>query len=276
MDPGIATVVAAGITALASLVVAIVQHHRKKTADKRNKRKDAVIGEALKHSAERAAYEVSEFDTETTFDDAGRCSHVRKWRGVRANQTITNLEIPCLFSLSAGADTEMPQAEAIENSKLTARFVVKETTHDSNRSTVGGVVVLDGLISPDVQPVNFVVTQVCRNPFALTEEEAVQRYKGDEWTTEYAASSITVPARVLRRTVKFPASHRDRISAAQAVVFWGETGEVVDEEETARVRTALVTSSESATLVVQDPKVGFRYAVAWMPPKAPLEPVSDV
>jgi hypothetical protein len=256
----VAALITGGCAVVAAVIAGLVAWRNARRTEEMAKQKEATH-QAVRDVATRAAYEVAEFEAVTTFDESGSGEHVRKWIGIKASQSVTNLKIPCKFNFSPGAKSKRPVVEELPNSLLPAHF---EVTLEAN-TRIEGHVVLDGLITPDTGYVGFCVRQTFEAGFVMTKEEALDRYKGSDWRTEYAASSVTVTSGVLRRAVSFPESHRHLAPPPQAVVFIGE-GEVVDNAETARVKPSLTVLDNSATLVVQAPQSGFRYAIAWMPP----------
>ena len=90
------------------------------------------------------------------------------------------------------------------------------------------------------------------------------------------ASSKRVPTSVtvdqLKVTVVFPAEQKAAVTTARALVFFGES-EVVDDEEMERLlegpASALQVYGRTVQLTVTDPKRGNQYVVAWIPPGRP-------
>lgn len=212
---------------------------------------------------ELSTYEIREFEAITRFDDAGNGDHTRRWIAVKTTQSINNLKISCKFQLSPGAQGERPTVEELPGSQLSAHFDIVSQTE----TVVEGNIVLEGMITPDTGYVGFSARQQFVKAFCLTREEALAAYCRSAWQTEYAVSGVTVPAKVLRRSVHFPQSHSKLAPPPKAIVFLGDD-EVVDSSETARVKDALTVLDDSATLVVHDPKMGRRYGISWMPPQA--------
>jgi len=209
---------------------------------------------------EQVPYEVREFEATTAFDEFGHGEHIRKWIGIICRESITNLKIPAKFWLSGGKN-HRPTVEALPGSLLTAHF---DVTHETD-TMIDGNFVIDGLIRPGTGYVAFYATQRFERGFLLTKQQVHEAYKNEKWTTEYAVSEIRQRTQTLRRSVNFPTSHTKLSPPPFPVVFIGETEEV-DDAEIERVQSGLSILDSSATLVVQNPKVGRRYGIAWMPP----------
>lgn len=257
---------AAIITTAGGLVAAVIAGlFAVKVARQKKEAQDQTVAteKMAEEIGERFPYEIGEFEGITTFRDDGTGEHVRRWVNLKTSLTITNLRIPCKFQLSPGAKTSKPTAEPLPGSQLPVHF---ETTAQTE-NTMEGFIVLEGLFAPDSGYVGFRVTQPFANAFCLTKEAALEAYRNSAWQTEYATSGIISPAKVLRRSVNFPESHRNLTPPPKAIVFLGDD-EVVDQAETARVKPGLTALETSATLVVNDPKVGRRYGISWMPPQA--------
>ena len=287
MDAPQATIIVALIAAVASIVATLgmimntLIQRRQRTQlrddlEKARGDRDAVLSRVEDEKAASAnsmaalgrlvGYELDEFRSTTTIHGDGSCDHERTWSGVRVNQAISNLRIPVHFTTS-GTTSAAPAVSPEAGSRLGAHYEAGKITHTDAGSVREGSVVLDGLITPEIKPVGFVLKEEnLKGAFCVTREEALKRYEQDAWTTEYAASSISVPAQVLKKVVKFPPSHKGLSPGPQAVVFIGETGEVVDKDETKCVQSGLTTDENSVTLTVQNPKIGYHYAVTWMPP----------
>jgi hypothetical protein len=222
--------------------------------------KDASLSAIEEVAKDTSLFEIREFEASTTFDEEGSGEHIRKWIGITSSNCVTNLKIPARFWTSGGKSQD-PWIETLPGSQLTAHF---DTTTQTD-TVVEGNIVIAGVISPTTGPVSFLARQKFEHAFLTTSAAVQQAYRHAAWRTEYAVSEVRNPAKTIRRSVSFPATHRNLSPPPGVIVFIGDSEEV-DNDELERVKSGLTVLESSATLVVQNPKAGRRYGIFWMPP----------
>jgi len=265
-----ATVIAAIVTATGAVVAAgiagwVALKKAQKEAERLGQESQAA-DEAIEEVGVRVAYETESFEATATFDETGSGEQVRKWLGVRSLQDTINLKIPCRFRFSIGAEAATPEARELPGSVLAVHFEESGRSVSETDLTIDGNIVIDGPIGPNTGYVAFYTKNHFQHTFCMTREEALEKYRNQEINLEYASSYVASRTKVLRRSVVFPESHASLTPPPQAIVFRGERGEIRDRVETERVARSLSNLDRSATLVVNGPLVGRRYAIAWSPP----------
>lgn len=206
-----------------------------------------------------AAYEIEEITFATTLEADGRTESVREYRGIRARAAGTvlqNQEVPYKVNASCGTFGQ-PVVKDVSGLPTELRI-----TSQSAQLIEGSIMML-GLLRSDSRT-DFDVSQPAEGMFLMTREAVLSAYKNAKWKTEYQSLTTAVPTKLLKITLRFPPSFKG-MGKATSVVFGDQ--EEVDQGETNRVKNALVmVSSAVAVLTVEDPKIGLRYAISWMPP----------
>lgn len=82
---------------------------------------------------------------------------------------------------------------------------------------------------------------------------------------EYLGVAAYVPTKRLRCSIEFPPSHHSLSDGPSACAFVGET-EFLNETETARLKGLLQVEAGRASLEVENPRPGLRYAITWLAP----------
>lgn len=255
-------VIAAAITGVATLLAAVIGVWAVRQKRERRKDEDAFrTAPRLSTSTHR----VVTVESRTEFDEQGCGRHVRRWLGLKTEQSLQNLRIPYRMSATGPhGSIGRPVVKETDGSLLTA------TWHGEVESAVvvEGSIVLNGFFTPKTGFVGYQLEQTFEHAFFTSRKEAEAAYREDEWRTEYIGISIRDPIETLKMSVAFPPAYGEMKPPPTAVVFIGAS-ERVHRLETERVGAALTVTGTLAVLAVDKPLEGMQYAIAWMPPDAP-------
>jgi hypothetical protein len=237
---------------------------QKLRSDQKARETEDAVSRSLAVTRLNTTYSTERYETVTRFDEQGNGQTHRKWIGLRTTQALTDLKIPYRFGIDGpkAKIPSQPDVRDIPPSAKTATYEPESLTDD----TVKGQIHLHGLFRPESgEFVGFQLIQPFEGGICTSRAEAQKAYKDDGWTTEYAGVVMVEGTRVLQISVVFPGSHRTLTPAPAAIVFIGDS-EVVSDTETEAVKDLLSFLEGTATLTIGNPKPGFRYAIAWMPP----------
>jgi hypothetical protein len=260
-----AAVIGAGATIAAAIFTGIVTWLKvRKTAHAEAQK----IGEGLGNAKSvEYAYSVTEHEARVSFDEDGNGTYVRRVSGIVPRQTVTNLCIPYSFGIASpgGRLLGNPDAKELDGSELPAEVQEIELTD----TQVTGVIKIAGTFHRGVTGEGFRLTQPFEKGCCLTRKQAQAAYKNDPWPMEYLAALVSVPTTTLRIVVEFPPSHHEMRPKPSAVVFVGDT-ETAYPLGVEALKGKVAFDAGVATLAIQDPKLGFRYGITWMPPDRAL------
>ncbi len=229
---------------------------------KEGSQKDGLVKEVATNAAVEAPYTVRLDELEVTFDDDGKGAYRWKREEVRARQEIQNLKIPFKWELACpGGRLFKPDARGLTQADLPVELHLME----ESATLMRGNIVISGFLGPDSEPTSLAITQPFSKAFCMTRAEAAAAYRRDLWKMEYAASSCRVPVTTLVVTVVFPASHGALAQKPVLIVFYPET-ERFHASEARRITNDFAVAEHRATLTVDNPLVGLRYGISWMPP----------
>lgn len=211
-------------------------------------------------------YSIKKYEKEVEFTIDGAGKQVTRWIDLRAKQSFTNLEIPWNFIVeqadSAIGDTI---ASEIEPSSGCVQFVDRRVYEiDDSTKEVRGKFKILGHFGVDSEPVSFECAQMFEGAFQLTRESALKQYENTDWPEEYTSSTSIAAMQALSVQVIFPEEY-DFKTAPSPVAFIGKTHHV-HELETTRIRDGFAIDGRKVTLNVDNPAIGLRYAISWMPP----------
>lgn len=123
------------------------------------------------------------------------------------------------------------------------------------------VKVTGGLTQGD-PPLDYEFQTVYSKGVCMTKEEMDEAYKGDIFKMEYHCYDVDIPMNVLELEVVFPPGYAVE---AYAGVLFGKT-EYMHNFELQRVQSGFRRELRGAHFRVQDPLLGFRYLIYWVPP----------
>lgn len=123
------------------------------------------------------------------------------------------------------------------------------------------VEVTGGLTSAD-PPFDFEDRTVLSKGVCITKEEMEEIYKSDDFKKEYHSYDVIFPMDVLVLEVEFPEGYSIQ---PYPIVFYLYS-ELVNNIELTRVKTGFQSLVRGARFTVDEPRVGFRYAIYWIPP----------
>lgn len=123
------------------------------------------------------------------------------------------------------------------------------------------VVVTGGLTQGD-PPLNYEFETVYSKAACMTKEEMDKAYEGAIFKMEYHSSDVDIPMDVLELEVVFPQGYTVE---AFPGVFFGKV-EYMHNFELQRVQSGFTRELRGAHFRIQDPLLGFRYLIYWVPP----------
>jgi Caspase domain len=232
--------------------------------------------ESLQAAIEKfpSSYNIERFSASLLLEADGSATLERECFGITADQPVTGLEIP--YKVEGGKDACLHEVECREmrTSKLKAAYFDLVTPTESK---VMGVVRLSGgELSRDLGFVGYRVSQRIDNSFSLTAEALGQQLGPGDFPWDYFVSEIVTPMQSITVIVNLPPSFKTAASAAEPVVFFGDSETLnFSELERIEVEGNFRVQGRTAELSLPDPKRGNRYGIAWLPPSASQEAADD-
>ncbi|MFC1535410.1 hypothetical protein ACFL7M_18845, partial [Thermodesulfobacteriota bacterium] len=153
----------AGIGAFATICAALIS----RDVTKRQKRQELnAIEKAVldvgKTDSNRinfvAPYSIQRIERYHEINNEGDVIETYKYIGVRAYQSFNNLKIPFTVGVEGpGATINLPTVNELPNSSLTVILdkVETYTIPNLNQSYIKGFIIINGLFSPETEPVSF-------------------------------------------------------------------------------------------------------------------------
>jgi hypothetical protein len=211
--------------------------------------------------ATETSYEVKEISLFVKFAEDGRGVMRKQWHGIKARQAFQNLTIPFDFGTSPSGSLEEPSVETLAGSSRPVSMEEKLKTGTGWKGTL----LIHGPFFPGSGQVSFQLVQPFGKAYCMNRQEAELAYKHDAFKLEYCAASVYAPTDSLKFEVSFPPSHEKLDPEPSPVAFIGET-ESIHIEETKRIKANGHFTGGVATLTIDSPVIGLRYAISWMPP----------
>lgn len=254
------TIVTALISAVAALGAAAIPVVYK--ARQARRKTDQLVSDAANQAAAQLPYVVESELLSLRFGDDGSGEYRRELRGISVRQEIQNLRIPFKWDVACpGAKLLQPFGGPASASDPPVDLEIRESTDKGSK----GDVVINAFLSPRGDPVSVVFGQPFAKAVCMTRSEAEAAYRNDAWRTEYIVGSPGTRAKTLRVQVDFPPGQRQLTQRPRPVVFQAKAEEVHG-SELGRVQDRLSYIDGRAILTVDDPVVGLRYGISWMPP----------
>jgi len=256
-------VIAAAITLGGTVWKAVYETRRRKAAERSSKTTTEAVE---RYSRTTSIYTVERYESIVTFDESGSGTLERRCQGIRVTQKVQELELPYGFGLAGPkATVGDPSLREISGSSSSFRLV-----RDDARSTsqaVHATIIAHDFLTPDTPPAGYVVTQPFSFGYLMTREEVEAAYDGTGWDAEYASIAVPVAdCKQLTISVVFPASHRSLTPPPYGVVFEAKQ-EMLNDEQSTLYRNKVAYVGGIATLEVDRPKLGLRYAITWRSPR---------
>lgn len=231
---------------------------------RRNDRKvrsieNAAIGsvEALPGFGLHAAY-VNDF--RTLLDLEGTVEIVRKFGNIKVTEPGTNISyIPGRMRVIPGFLQTPPELLPDIGYEKALKLEIRKSDRQSCEFTVE----IQGGLSTNDPELSFGFRAVAEGAVVTTKEEMEKQYKNDAFRNEYVSSDIDVPMDVLELCVEFPPSYNVKCFPA---VFIGHSEVMIDRELQRTKDGLMMTETGGARFRVENPVLGFRYAIYWIPP----------
>jgi hypothetical protein len=132
---------------------------------------------------------------------------------------------------------------------------------EDGRSCTFRYVVTGGLTITD-PPLDYEDQTILAHGVCVTREEMEDAYKQDEFKNEYHSYDVIHPMDTLILKVEFPAGYKVQ---PFPIVFYINS-EFVNNRELERVKDNFKQLSVGAEFKIDIPRLGFRYAIYWIPP----------
>lgn len=215
---------------------------------------------ALASAAPPALYRVDTLAIALEFDETGSGLFVRTESGIEPISDLQEVVVPYRFATTPQGHLDEPVVRS-----LTPNIAASWRPAKKDATSTEGTLLLTGPLVANVRSAGYEVTQRFTRGFFMTKEETIAAYKGSPMVREYLGVAAYVPTRFLQFTVRFPESHHRLSEGPTALAFVGET-EFENETETRRLKPLLQVEPGRATLRLENPRRGVRYAIAWLAP----------
>lgn len=121
----------------------------------------------------------------------------------------------------------------------------------------------DGLTDSDPE-FNWEYKLEAHSGLCITKEEMEEEYKDEIFKNEYFFFDVKEPIDTLNLEVVFPVGYE--VKAFPAVFYYGS--KIINSVELQQTKEGFDESSINPRLIIARPKIGFRYAICWVPPSS--------
>lgn len=192
----------------------------------------------------------------------GRTEVTRDYRGIKVNPRAGSINsIPGRSWVSHPAGQIIQGPELVGPPTLHTKYVQLKIVNADNKVAEFNIEVTGGLTQND-PAFDFEVRTVYSIGMCITREEMVLAYTNDPFKNEYHSFDVTFPVDLLDLEVAFP--ERYQVQAFPTVFYINS--ENPNDTELVRIRGGFNKTPTGAKFRVDQPKVGFRYAIYWVPP----------
>lgn len=178
---------------------------------------------------------------------------------VRSGVVITQIPGRVWVVHPAGRITTCPTL--IGTPSLPAKAVELKILQENDKECVFNIEVTGGLTDGD-PGLDYEFQTICSKGMCVTREEMEDAYRQADFKKEYHSFDVTTPIDILELEAEFPEGYRVQ---AYPIVFYLNS-ELTINRELERVRGGFNISGTSAKFKIEQPKIGFRYAIYWVPP----------
>lgn len=197
----------------------------------------------------------------------GETEVTRVYRGVkviRDGVTITNISGRVWVSHPGGKIITAPHLMGAPSfTKAVELKVIATTEQAAGQECEFKIEVTGGLTNGD-PGLDYEYQAVYSKGVCVTREEMADAYRGDEFDKEYHSFDVVEVINKLELEVTFPEGYKVH---AYPMVFFAN-GETIVQKELQQIIPGFSKTATPSVLRVDQPKVGFRYAIYWIPPSA--------
>lgn len=265
MDAQIIAAIIVAIAAVIGAVIGTISAQRTKTRLKKVEDETLDVSESLRGEIETFGYKISSVLSKMRMTNMQGATEVtRTYRGVkvvRSGVTITHIPGRIWVDHPTGKITTCPQLT--DTPSLPAKAVELKIVTAEDKECVFNIEITGGLTNSD-PGLDYEFQTTYSKGICVTKEEMEEAYKQADFKKEYHSFDIVSPIDILDLEVAFPEGY---LVQAYPVVFYLNS-ELIINRELERIKVGFDKSGTSAKLRVEQPKIGFRYAIYWLPPSS--------
>jgi len=257
------TIIGAVIGAIAAIVAAFITVISKKREREKREELEREAQSASKSLSkaqrEKYGFFADALITKIEFTDLEpNCVTTREWRGLRVGEHTAIAAIPGFFSISSGEFTRRPAiiAKNADFPKAIAMRHIRESQQSIEYSLE-----IAGMMTTHDPKLDCTVQVAHRGAFLMSREEVDQAYPTG-FRNEYQRIYVEIPLDELRLEVMFPVGYN---AETFPVAFVGRS-EVTADLELHRIRSGFQRTERGAQLRIEEPLLGYSYAIYWVSP----------
>jgi hypothetical protein len=246
-----------------TLIVLALVFDRYTQTTKREQKVNAIINNAQEQLIERIGYKVAySYAKIEMLDLEGRCKLTRGWEGIKVFGDITVPYISGLVWFTTPGSEILTDPYLVEPINFNKSVELIKKNFENDKSRCDFQVKTGSPLTKKDPELSFEVEAIISKAFLTTKEEVVESYKNDAIKYESFGLEAEIPTDKLEIELIFPQGY---VIDSFPGVFIGRS-EFIHEPELQRVASNLQRFAKGIRFTVNDPLMGFRYFVHWMPP----------
>lgn len=266
MDPQIVGAIIVAIAAVIGAVIGAISSQRSRSRLRKVEAETLDVSESLRDDVIGTfGYKISFVSSKMRMTNMqGTTEVTRSYRDVkvvRSGVTITHIPGRVWVEHPTGKIATCPQFIGMPS--LPAKAVELKIVEAKDKECVFNVEVTGGLTDND-PGFDYEFQTTYSKGICVTREEMEEAYKQADFKKEYHSFDVVTPIDILDVEVVFPEGYRVQ---AYPVVFYLNS-ELIINRELERVKAGFDKTATSAKFRVEQPKIGFRYAIYWLPPSS--------
>jgi hypothetical protein len=268
MSASLATVIAAVIAAVAAIFNSIWQGRKAKQSATDVKKLENATAQGTRmlqqELVERIGFSARSLAVVVEIINAeGDAKTTRTYTDVRLQAATTLGHLPHVEEVSGELEGEtcLTRVSGPDGSRFPKQVGVRYNRINSQKAET--VLTFPTGLTIDDPPLSYVLESRVKRGYFMTAEGLAAAYGDSAFPYEWHAISPGFPIDRITLDIYFPQGYP--MPDCFPVVFIGD-GELIHSQETDRIKAGITRRANGASLLVDEPLMGFRYLISWAPP----------